>query len=165
MAAGALTDVVWCLSREPGAPKMYVQDGIAANRDAIANILRHPAAHYYVCGAADMASTVAGAVQKVLGAELTTLMQSEGRWHEDIFAAKKAESKTAAEVSHDRDSKLTAMQDDTKANAIIEVRRPPGFLCSALPLEPINLVALWQCMKARKEEAWMQLRAWCAGDP
>ena len=120
---GAITDVVWCLSREPGTPKMYVQDGVAAKSEAVADILKHPSAHYYVCGDASMASIVAGAVQRVLGTDVTTAMQSQGRWHEDIFAAKKVESKTAEEVSQDRNSKLIAMHDDTKANNIIAVRR------------------------------------------
>ena len=74
-ADGALSDFQLCLSREPGVPKCYVQDGVAMHAARIAEILKHPDAHYYVCGDATMAGVVALALQKAVGLETCAAMQ------------------------------------------------------------------------------------------
>jgi sulfite reductase alpha subunit-like flavoprotein len=85
VAVGALSEVIYCFSREPGSPRTYVQDGIAAHTVTVSRLLAESNAHLYVCGGAAMATAAIAAVRRSVGDTAVDTMQTEGRVHEDIF--------------------------------------------------------------------------------
>ncbi|KXZ51520.1 hypothetical protein GPECTOR_12g483 [Gonium pectorale] len=85
MAQGALTRVLTAFSREPGTPKVYVQDVVGANGELLGPLLRDKRCHVYVCGGSAMAQEVAVAFRKVMGAEGFRALVEESRYHEDVF--------------------------------------------------------------------------------
>jgi hypothetical protein len=126
-ASGGLSDIIYCFSQEPGMPRTYVQDGIDINADRLAHLLATPNAHYYISGDATMAASVAAVLQKAIGPEMCMKMQSEGRWHEDIFAASKSSKADAASSAKRQSAKLKQMEWDAKARGVLLVRH---FWCN-----------------------------------
>ena len=124
LACGALSDVLYCFSREPGEPKVYVQDGIAANASKLAKVLDAPNAHYYVCGDATMAGVVAGELRKAVGLEVCANMEATGRWHEDIFGTRKAADDASGGASKETAAKLKALESDMKASSCLLYTSP-----------------------------------------
>jgi hypothetical protein len=80
VADGSLSEVVYCYSREPGAPRTYVQDGVVARAADVTAVLSAPNAHLFVCGDVTMAACVAGAVQQAVGLEAMAAMQVGRVW-------------------------------------------------------------------------------------
>ena len=121
---GGLSDIIYCFSQEPGMPRTYVQDGIDINADRLAALLATPNAHYYLSGDATMAASVAAVLQKAIGPEMAMRMQSEGRWHENVFGATKASRADAATATAAQTAKLKRMEWDAKARRVLLVRIP-----------------------------------------
>ena len=135
-ASGGLSDIIYCFSQEPGMPRTYVQDGIDINADRLAALLATPNAHYYLSGDATMASSVAAVLQKAIGPEMCMRMQSEGRWHENIFGPAKTGKPDAGAATTRQRSKLKQMEWDAKARNVLLVRTlslPPTLLLLLRP--------------------------------
>ncbi|XP_044753719.1 nitric oxide synthase, salivary gland isoform X3 [Coccinella septempunctata] len=83
------------LSREPGRPKMYVQNLILENAAEIFRILILEEGHFYVCGdctmAEDVLRTLKGIIQKFGNLDEVKVdkyllkLRDQNRYHEDIF--------------------------------------------------------------------------------
>ena len=86
-----LLDQFLCYSRVPGAPKTYVQDRIRLESELLANLLREPATHVYICGLKGMESGVDEAFADVCRrattdwAALKTEMRASGRYHVETY--------------------------------------------------------------------------------
>uniref|UniRef100_A0A671PV65 Nitric oxide synthase, inducible n=1 Tax=Sinocyclocheilus anshuiensis TaxID=1608454 RepID=A0A671PV65_9TELE len=95
---GILGNVNTAYSRQPGKPKMYVQDVLREQlSEKAVEVLHKNAGHLYVCGGMNMARDVAGTLQDILASktgmaiaeagEYLERMKVEKRYHEDIFGA------------------------------------------------------------------------------
>ncbi|XP_018604029.2 nitric oxide synthase 2b, inducible [Scleropages formosus] len=93
---GVLKNVLPAYSRQPGQPKVYVQDVLRKQlAGEVVRILHQSSGHLYVCGNVEMVHDVACAVQEILGRELDMSsaqareyliqLKTEKRFHEDIF--------------------------------------------------------------------------------
>jgi benzoyl-CoA 2,3-dioxygenase component A len=86
-----LLDQFLCYSRVAGAPKTYVQDRIRLESELVANLLREPATHVYICGLKGMESGVDEAFADVCRhattdwAALKTEMRASGRYHVETY--------------------------------------------------------------------------------
>ncbi|XP_066492723.1 nitric oxide synthase, inducible [Tiliqua scincoides] len=107
---GILREVYTAYSREPGFPKVYVQDLLRDELDAeVHRLLHEEAGHLYVCGDVRMAREVAQTLKEMFAKRLgLTEEQAEDycfqlkrqkRYHEDIFGAVFAHE-------HQRDSEV-----------------------------------------------------------
>ncbi|KAG2438015.1 hypothetical protein HXX76_005629 [Chlamydomonas incerta] len=85
VAQGALSKVLTAFSRDPAQRKQYVQDVVTSHAAELAPLLRNKACHVYVCGSSNMATEVAVAFRKVLGADEYGALVQAGRYHEDVF--------------------------------------------------------------------------------
>jgi benzoyl-CoA 2,3-dioxygenase component A len=80
-----------CYSRVPGQPKTYVQDRLRLESDTVANLLREPATHIYICGLKGMESGVDEAFADVCrhaSTDWTALkndMRASGRYHVETY--------------------------------------------------------------------------------
>jgi benzoyl-CoA 2,3-dioxygenase component A len=78
-------------SRIPGGKKEYVQDRLLSERDAIAEILRDPKTHIYICGLRGMEDGVEQAFTKITAsigqawAEMRDSMRDDGRYHVETY--------------------------------------------------------------------------------
>jgi len=78
-------------SREEGAPKRYVQDELLDNREKIAEFLKDPNTHIYICGLKAMEDGVEGALSEIAKtAELQwsghrDAMREDGRYHVETY--------------------------------------------------------------------------------
>ncbi|XP_067654893.1 nitric oxide synthase, inducible-like [Haliotis asinina] len=108
-----LNDYYVALSREPGSPKMYVQDMLKQNARDVFNTMVKAGGHIYVCGDVEMAEDVKQTLERILselgkmsleGArEYIRQMRSVKRYHEDIFGVVKktqVENKSPAQTSN-----------------------------------------------------------------
>uniref|UniRef100_A0A8C9STY3 Nitric oxide synthase n=1 Tax=Scleropages formosus TaxID=113540 RepID=A0A8C9STY3_SCLFO len=95
---GVLKNVLPAYSRQPGQPKVYVQDVLRKQlAGEVVRILHQSSGHLYVCGNVEMVHDVACAVQEILGRELDMSsaqareyliqLKTEKRFHEDIFGS------------------------------------------------------------------------------
>ncbi|KAM9468990.1 nitric oxide synthase, inducible-like [Clarias gariepinus] len=95
---GTLKSITPAYSRQPGLPKVYVQDVLKKQlSEDVWEALNQKSGHVYVCGSMNMARDVAHAIQEILVSHLgVTLTQAgeyldqlkaEKRYHEDIFGA------------------------------------------------------------------------------
>ncbi|NXV83388.1 NOS2 protein, partial [Atlantisia rogersi] len=95
---GVLKEVYTAYSRQPGQPKVYVQDIIQSKLETkVCNLLHKEEGHLYVCGdvrmAKDVAQTLKGMLAKHLhlseqqAEEYFFQLKSQRRYHEDIFGA------------------------------------------------------------------------------
>uniref|UniRef100_A0A8D2LTW8 Nitric oxide synthase, inducible n=1 Tax=Varanus komodoensis TaxID=61221 RepID=A0A8D2LTW8_VARKO len=95
---GVLREVYTAYSREPGCPKVYVQDLLRSKLETeVCHILHKQGGHLYVCGDIRMAREVAKALKeifaKLLGLtkeqaeEYCFQLKRQKRYHEDIFGA------------------------------------------------------------------------------
>ncbi|XP_074635667.1 nitric oxide synthase 3-like isoform X3 [Acropora palmata] len=92
---GVLTEIFFAFSREPDAPKKYVQDMLKEEAFDICEKLLSKQAHFYVCGDVKMADDVCKTLQTLLqeyaamsqgeAQETVDKLKSTGRYHEDIF--------------------------------------------------------------------------------
>ncbi|KAG2450636.1 hypothetical protein HYH02_004476 [Chlamydomonas schloesseri] len=85
VSKGALSKVLTAFSRDPAQRKQYVQDVVATHAPDLAPLLRNKACHVYVCGSSNMATEVALAFRRVLGADEYSALVQAGRYHEDVF--------------------------------------------------------------------------------
>nr|XP_055056042.1 nitric oxide synthase 2a, inducible [Misgurnus anguillicaudatus] len=85
-------------SRQPGKPKMYVQDILREQlSEKVIEDLHKNAGHLYVCGGMNMARDVASTLQEILSSktgmsiteagEYLEKLKVEKRYHEDLFGA------------------------------------------------------------------------------
>uniref|UniRef100_A0A8C8H6A2 Nitric oxide synthase, inducible n=1 Tax=Oncorhynchus tshawytscha TaxID=74940 RepID=A0A8C8H6A2_ONCTS len=85
-------------SRQPGHPKIYVQDVLREKMAGeVLSVLHQKEGHFYVCGGVNMAQGVTLAVQEILSSQLgitltqageyLTQLKIQKRYHEDIFGA------------------------------------------------------------------------------
>ena len=78
-------------SRVDGQPKEYVQDRIAAEEDAVADMLADPNTHIYICGLRGMEEGVDKAMTNIaesIGHQwvaLRDVMRNEGRYHVETY--------------------------------------------------------------------------------
>ena len=78
-------------SREEGAPKRYVQDELLDNQEKIAEFLKDPNTHIYICGLKAMEDGVEGALSEIAKtAELQwsghrDAMREDGRYHVETY--------------------------------------------------------------------------------
>uniref|UniRef100_A0A8C4VBK9 Nitric oxide synthase n=1 Tax=Falco tinnunculus TaxID=100819 RepID=A0A8C4VBK9_FALTI len=95
---GVLKEVYTAYSRQPGQPKVYVQDILQSKLETkVCNLLHKEEGHLYVCGdvhmAKDVAQTLKGLLAKYLNLneqqaeEYFFQLKSQKRYHEDIFGA------------------------------------------------------------------------------
>ncbi|XP_013151690.1 nitric oxide synthase, inducible isoform X2 [Falco peregrinus] len=95
---GVLKEVYTAYSRQPGQPKVYVQDILQSKLETkVCNLLHKEEGHLYVCGdvhmARDVAQTLKGLLAKYLNLneqqaeEYFFQLKSQKRYHEDIFGA------------------------------------------------------------------------------
>uniref|UniRef100_A0A674D0Y6 Nitric oxide synthase n=1 Tax=Salmo trutta TaxID=8032 RepID=A0A674D0Y6_SALTR len=93
---GVLKSVTSAYSRQPGHPKVYVQDVLRERMaEEVLNVLHQKEGHFYVCGGVNMAQGVTLAVQEILSNQLGITLTQAGeylaqlkiqkRYHEDIF--------------------------------------------------------------------------------
>lgn len=97
LSAGILTDLQVALSREPGQPRVYVQDLVKASGPQIWQLLQQ-GAHVYVCGdakrmAPDVRAAFEGLVQTAGGlggaeaVEWVHSMREQAKYLEDVWAS------------------------------------------------------------------------------
>ncbi|KAJ7990646.1 hypothetical protein DPEC_G00302550 [Dallia pectoralis] len=95
---GVLKSVTSTYSRQPGYPKLYVQDFLRDRMaEEVQSVLYQKNGHLYVCGGVNMAQGVTLAVQEILSSHLGITPTQAGeylaklkiqkRYHEDIFGA------------------------------------------------------------------------------
>uniref|UniRef100_A0A8V5HGI0 Nitric oxide synthase, inducible n=1 Tax=Melopsittacus undulatus TaxID=13146 RepID=A0A8V5HGI0_MELUD len=95
---GILKEVYTAYSRQPGKPKVYVQDILQSKLGTkVCNLLHKEGGHLYVCGDVRMARDVAQALKRLLtkalklseqqAEEYFFQLKSQKRYHEDIFGA------------------------------------------------------------------------------
>ena len=78
-------------SRLPDQPKEYVQDRLAAEEDAVAEMLSDPNTHIYICGLRGMEEGVEKAFTNIaesIGTQWVALrdtMREEGRYHVETY--------------------------------------------------------------------------------
>uniref|UniRef100_A0A8D0C3I7 Nitric oxide synthase n=1 Tax=Salvator merianae TaxID=96440 RepID=A0A8D0C3I7_SALMN len=95
---GILQEVYTAYSREPGCPKVYVQDLLRKQLDAeVCSLLDQEKAHLYICGdvrmARDVAQTLKEVFQRHLGLteeqaeDYCFQLKRQKQYHEDIFGA------------------------------------------------------------------------------
>ncbi|CAB1349121.1 unnamed protein product [Coregonus sp. 'balchen'] len=95
---GVLKSVTSTYSRQPGHPKVYVQDVLRERMAGeVLSVLHQKEGHLYVCGGVNMAQGVTLAVQDILSSQLGITLTQAGeylaqlkihkRYHEDIFGA------------------------------------------------------------------------------
>ncbi|KAJ7990649.1 hypothetical protein DPEC_G00302580 [Dallia pectoralis] len=95
---GVLKSVTSTYSRQPGYPKLYVQDFLRDRMaEEVQSVLYQKEGHLYVCGGVNMAQGVTLAVQEILSSHLGITPTQAGeylaklkiqkRYHEDVFGA------------------------------------------------------------------------------
>jgi benzoyl-CoA 2,3-dioxygenase component A len=78
-------------SRQPAAPKEYVQDRMLKEREAIAALLRSDHAHIYICGLKAMEAGVEEAFRDIAAqaslewATLRATLREQGRYHIETY--------------------------------------------------------------------------------
>jgi benzoyl-CoA 2,3-dioxygenase component A len=78
-------------SRQPAAPKEYVQDRMLKEREAIATLLRSDHAHIYICGLKAMEAGVEEAFRDIAAqaslewATLRATLREQGRYHIETY--------------------------------------------------------------------------------
>ncbi|XP_046328083.2 nitric oxide synthase, brain-like [Haliotis rufescens] len=92
---GVLSDYHVALSREPGTPKMYVQDMLRQQAKYAYNTMVNSGGHIYICGDVAMAEDVKQTLERILSEhgnltpeaarDYIRKMRSDKRYHEDIF--------------------------------------------------------------------------------
>uniref|UniRef100_W5KSD2 Nitric oxide synthase n=1 Tax=Astyanax mexicanus TaxID=7994 RepID=W5KSD2_ASTMX len=91
-----LKSITPAYSRQPGQPKVYVQDVLKKQlSEEVWQVLHQNSGHLYVCGGINMARDVARAIQEILisrlgmsvteAGEYLEKLKAEKRYHEDIF--------------------------------------------------------------------------------
>ncbi|XP_067102023.1 nitric oxide synthase 2b, inducible [Osmerus mordax] len=96
---GVLKNVISAYSRQPGQPKVYVQDILREKMaEEVLRVLHQQGGHLYVCGGANMAHGVTLAVQDILCKQLgmsstqaedyVTQLKIKKKYHEDIYGVK-----------------------------------------------------------------------------
>nr|XP_006640988.2 PREDICTED: nitric oxide synthase, inducible [Lepisosteus oculatus] len=95
---GILKDAITAYSRQPGQPKVYVQDVLRDRlSEEVVRVLHQQQGHIYICGdvrmARDVEETLAQILAHKLGMSLEqavnylSQLKTEKRYHEDIFGA------------------------------------------------------------------------------
>ncbi|XP_071099648.1 nitric oxide synthase 1-like [Haliotis cracherodii] len=92
-----LKDYYVALSREPGRPKMYVQDMLQQHAKDVYNTMVKVGGHIYICGDVEMADNVKQTLERILrehgkmtpeaARDYVRQLRNENRYHEDIFGA------------------------------------------------------------------------------
>jgi sulfite reductase alpha subunit-like flavoprotein len=74
-------------SRSPVHPKIYVQDLMWEDKDAITEKLQHPDSVFYVCGGHGMVRGVKIALERLIGEQALADMEQQGRYVREIFGS------------------------------------------------------------------------------
>jgi len=83
-ACGAVSLVITAVSTR--LPKRYIQDHVVENMLALKPILENPKCEVYMCGSTSMVKAVTSVIAPTKPGEVwLQKLQSEGRWHEDVF--------------------------------------------------------------------------------
>uniref|UniRef100_A0A4W5NXK7 Nitric oxide synthase, inducible n=1 Tax=Hucho hucho TaxID=62062 RepID=A0A4W5NXK7_9TELE len=78
---GVLKSVTSTYSRQPGHPKVYVQDVLRERMaEEVLNVLHQKEGHLYVCGGVNMAHGVTLAVQEILSSQLGITLTQAGEY-------------------------------------------------------------------------------------
>uniref|UniRef100_A0A8C7W7V7 Nitric oxide synthase n=1 Tax=Oncorhynchus mykiss TaxID=8022 RepID=A0A8C7W7V7_ONCMY len=78
---GVLKSVTTTYSRQPGHPKIYVQDVLREKMaDEVLSVLHQKEGHFYVCGGVNMAQGVTLAVQEILSSQLGITLTQAGEY-------------------------------------------------------------------------------------
>jgi sulfite reductase alpha subunit-like flavoprotein len=90
-----ITQLHSAYSREPGKPKIYVQDILENNMDSVFDAIYNKGGNFYICGDVRMAAEVTQTLELTLqkknnmsieeAKEYVFRMKEEMRFHEDIF--------------------------------------------------------------------------------
>ncbi|CAJ92543.1 benzoyl-CoA 2,3-epoxidase subunit BoxA [Cupriavidus necator] len=84
-------DIHFAFSRDPAAPRRYVQDAIREAADSVAALLADPNGHVYICGLKGMEAGVLEAFEAVCAGsghawpEIEAAMKAEGRLHIETY--------------------------------------------------------------------------------
>jgi benzoyl-CoA 2,3-epoxidase subunit A len=84
-------DIHFAFSRDPAAPRRYVQDAIREAGDSAAALLADPNGHVYICGLKGMEAGVLEAFEAVCAGaghawlEIEAAMKAEGRLHIETY--------------------------------------------------------------------------------
>uniref|UniRef100_A0A8C7DB90 Nitric oxide synthase, inducible n=1 Tax=Oncorhynchus kisutch TaxID=8019 RepID=A0A8C7DB90_ONCKI len=78
---GVLKSVTNAYSRQPGLPKVYVQDVLRERMaEEVLSVLHQKEGHFYVCGGVNMAQGVTLAVQEILSSQLGITLTQAGEY-------------------------------------------------------------------------------------
>ncbi|XP_041378542.1 nitric oxide synthase-like protein [Gigantopelta aegis] len=142
-ADGVLTDYYTALSRQPGMPKVYVQDLLLQNAADVFNAIVKCGGHFYVCGDVAMASDVTTTLEKILQKEgdMTTenakkfilKLRDASRFHEDIFGV--SIQRNFQKTERSRDQSQRAMQ---YINSTGKVSKPDAVKTIATPIRTVD---------------------------
>ncbi|MFT6022101.1 MAG: benzoyl-CoA 2,3-dioxygenase component A [Ascidiaceihabitans sp.] len=81
----------FAFSRQPDAPKQYVQDKLRENSDCVAKVLNDPNGYIYICGLKAMENGVEEALKDIARAadldwaSLRDAMREDGRYHVETY--------------------------------------------------------------------------------
>ena len=80
-----------CFSREPGLPRLYVQDRMRVSSDRIQKMLMAPETHIFICGRKGLETGVEDAIDDILKncgspwLHQREVMQKQGRFHVETY--------------------------------------------------------------------------------
>nr|CBV37021.3 nitric oxide synthase [Stramonita haemastoma] len=129
-----LTDFYVALSREPGQPKVYVQDILFKNaKDAYEAVVKR-GGHFYVCGDVSMANDVTKTLEQILmqhgGMEaerakhFVLKLKNANRFHEDIFGVNIQKSTETGDKGRDQGQRAWQFIDSPSKPSSKEVAKP-----------------------------------------
>ncbi|XP_060064662.1 nitric oxide synthase 1-like [Ylistrum balloti] len=135
----SLTRVYTALSREPGVPKVYVQDVLKQNgKEVFEQILRR-GGHVYVCGDVQMANDVSTTLCKIiqefgkLSAEdakfVMLKLREANRFHEDIFGVGIKSEATARDQAKRAWKYINAASKPTSGKEVVTPIPAAGICC------------------------------------
>nr|KAG5713275.1 hypothetical protein BaRGS_007802 [Batillaria attramentaria] len=107
-----LNDYHVALSREPGQPKVYVQDILFNHAEETFDLVVKRGGHFYVCGDVSMANDVTKTLEFILGKygkmnpdqakNFVLKLKDANRFHEDIFGVSIQKSTEAGDKARDQ---------------------------------------------------------------
>ncbi|XP_076435250.1 nitric oxide synthase-like [Babylonia areolata] len=133
-ADNVLTETYLALSREPGQPKVYVQDILFRNAKSTYEAVVKRGGHFYVCGDVSMANDVTKTLEQILmqhgGMEaeqakhFVLKLKNANRFHEDIFGVNIQRTTEAGDKSRDQGQRAWQFIDSPAKPAYKEQAQP-----------------------------------------